>query len=241
MGRILDTVTHPDWWRPILTWPVFSATSYEMVRRLTSQRIRPLTILDVGANVGQFSVACAEFFPDARIDAFEPNPASAERLRKNIARYPQVCVHEHALGVEPGRTSFNVNSHSHSSSMLKLGESHKAAFPHAQEVSRIEVEVKPLDDVLQFERLQSPVLLKLDVQGFEPQVLAGASGSLRHIDYVLVETSFEPLYVGEAHLRDVQAALSSSGFVFDRPLDVLRSPQTGEILQMDALFTKIRT
>jgi FkbM family methyltransferase len=240
MKRILDVLLHPEWWNPICTWPVFSATSYAMVRRLHQQGLSPRTIIDVGANVGQFAVACATIFPAARIYAFEPNPASACLLEKNVSKFTNVTVFTHALGEEQGEATFHINSHSHSSSLLPLGEHHKQAFPQAKEISDIQVPVRRLDDLEDGLMLAAPVLLKLDVQGFEPQVLAGATKVMARTDYVLVESSFKPMYKGEVHFRDLQELLLLRGFTFDRPLDFLKHPKTNEILQMDALFSRLQ-
>jgi FkbM family methyltransferase len=209
-----------------------------MVRRLQHQGISPRTIIDVGANVGQFAVACATIFPAARIYAFEPNPASAGSLEKNVSGFENVTVFTQALGNEQGEAIFHINSHSHSSSLLPLGAYHKEAFPQAKEVSHIRVPILRLDDLEDRLTFEAPVMLKLDVQGFEPQVLAGALKTMARTDYVLVESSFKPLYRGEVHFRELQELLFRHGFAFERPLDFLKHPKTNEILQMDALFSK---
>ena len=179
MRRILDVLLHPEWWGPICTWPIFSATSYALVRRLQHQGISPRTIIDVGANVGQFAVACATIFPAARIYAFEPNPASAGSLEKNVSGFENVTVFTQALGNEQGEAIFHINSHSHSSSLLPLGEYHKEAFPQAKEVSHIQVPVQRLDDLEDRLTFEAPVMLKLDVQGFEHQVRISLLGGNR--------------------------------------------------------------
>ncbi len=81
-------------------------------------------------------------------------------------------------------------------------------------------------------------MLKLDVQGFEPQVLQGASDTLLNVDYVLLESSFRPLYDGEKTFIDILNMLSDRGFEFSRPVGWLEDPRNDEILQMDALFVR---
>jgi hypothetical protein len=86
--------------------------------------------------------------------------------------------------------------------------------------------------------LERPVLLKLDVQGYEPQVLEGATETLNKVDYVLLEASFRPMYVGEKTFMDIARTMEDRGFEFLRPVGWLSDPRNGEVLQIDALFVK---
>ncbi|MDD5329771.1 MAG: FkbM family methyltransferase [Sulfuricella sp.] len=219
-------------------WPKFSLTSFTMVSGLRAQGLMPETVIDVGANVGQFAVASAKFFPKSRIYSFEPNPPCARQLKKNVAGLGNVTTYELALGEEEGEVEFHVNSHSHSSSILPLAPSHLQAFPDAREHSRIRVEVSTLDRIFGDIDLQRPALLKLDVQGYELQVLQGGSGLLTRVDYVLLEASFRPMYQGEPVFMDIEKKMREFGFQFLRPVGFLRAPDTGEFLQMDALFQR---
>lgn len=222
-----------------LTWPKFSLTSYQMVRGLYQQGIRPQTVIDVGANVGQFAVACSRWFPSAEIFAFEPNPQCAARLTSNLRGVRKVSIFPVALGNEEGIAKFHVNAHTHSSSVLPLGERHCSAFPEATETETIEVKINRLDALLSESQMQGPVLLKLDVQGYEVEVLKGAQAVLRRVDYLVVEMSFEPMYEGEITFRDGMQLVEGYGFRFVRPVGFLRHPKTDEILQMDALFQPV--
>src|ERR671933_427952 len=84
--------------KAFVTWPTFSITSFNVVSRLANHSIRPRTVLDVGANVGQFAVASAKLLPDAQVHSFEPVPKSVERLRKNVSGLKNVIVYPFALG-----------------------------------------------------------------------------------------------------------------------------------------------
>src|SRR5215213_6191707 len=193
----LSLLEDPHSLRALATWPKFSVTSYFMVSRLLKQGVAPRTVVDVGANVGQFAVASAKLFPKAQVYSFEPVPECADELRKNVARLGHVTVHPFALGEEEGTVSFHVNAYSLSSSLLPLAESHREAFPEAREERTIEVEVSTLDRVFAKMKLERPVLIKLDVQGYEAQVLRGGEETLQRADYVVMEASFSAMYEGE--------------------------------------------
>lgn len=229
---------NPRAWNALLSWPTFSITSYRMVSSLMRQGLIPKTVIDVGANVGQFAVACAKSLADVTVHSFEPLPECVVKLKQNVARFRSVHVYPIALGGQRGEAMFHVNSHSHSSSILELGERHRKAFPHAREIETIKVPLSTLDREMALVSLERPVLLKLDVQGYEPQVLEGASETLKRLDYVLLEASFRPMYQGERTFMEIARMMEQRGFKFLRPIAWLNDPQSGEVLQTDALFVR---
>ncbi|MHC4184137.1 MAG: FkbM family methyltransferase [Planctomycetota bacterium] len=198
----------------------------------------PKTVLDVGGNVGQFAIASAKLFKVIQVYSFEPVPELVESLRKNVARFGNVTVYPIALGDRAGEMTFHVNSHSHSSSALSLTQAHRDAFPDAQEIETISVRVSTLDKVFENIEFKCPVLLKLDVQGYEAKTLHGGIETLKRIDYVLLETSFRPMYEGESIFRDLLKIMESQDFRFARPVGWLTAPSNGEVIQMDALFVR---
>jgi FkbM family methyltransferase len=213
-------------------------TSYRMVSSLMRQGVIPKSVVDVGANVGQFAVACAKIFPGITVHSFEPLPNCLKQLKRNVLRLGGVLIYPVALGAECGEVTMHVNSHSHSSSILALGERHRRAFPDAREIDVIKVKMSTLDVEMKPISLERPVLLKLDVQGYEPQVLEGAVETLKRVDHVLLEASFRPLYEGERTFMDIARTMQDRGFRFLRPVGWLDDPNTGETLQMDALFVR---
>lgn len=210
-----------------------------MVRGLREQGIRPATVLDVGANKGQFTVAMCELLGPVHVHSFEPLPDMSVKLSRACARYPYVDVYRLALGSAPGRATFHVNAHSQASSLLNIGQRHRAAFPDAVPTSTVDVEVARLDDVVEPTSLASPALLKIDTQGYETEVLDGASRSLEHIEWLIAELSFLPLYEGERSFLEVLEILRVRGFRFERPVGALKHPATGEYLQIDSLFRRL--
>jgi FkbM family methyltransferase len=225
--------------KAMATWPKFSVTSYLMVSRLAKQNVLPRTVLDVGANVGQFAVAAAKLFPNVQIYSFEPVPDCAERLRTNVSRFKNIVIYPFALGETEGQVPFRVNTHSHSSSALPLARAHREAFPQARETQVIDVKLSTMDKVFASVEFQRPVLLKLDVQGYETQTLRGGVETLKRVDYVVLEASFKPLYEGEPLFMDIVRMMEEWGFRFERPVGWLEAPRSGEILQVDALFVRM--
>lgn len=238
MNNLGYFVSTPSAWYAFLSWSKFSLTSHRMISSLIRQGIRAKTVIDVGANVGQFAVACAKLFPSVAVHSFEPIPDCVGKLNRNVKRLSGVHVYSVALGEHSGDVMFHVNSHRHSSSVLTLGERHRCAFPYAREIATIKVPLSTLDLEMASVSLERPVLLKLDVQGYESQVLEGAPETLKRVDYILLEASFRPLYEGERTFMEIARTLEKQGFEFVRPVGWLNDPRTGEVLQMDALFEK---
>ncbi|HLH75233.1 MAG TPA: FkbM family methyltransferase [Candidatus Binataceae bacterium] len=226
--------------RALCKWPKFSLTSFRMVDALRRQNIHPQTVIDVGANAGQFAVAAVKLLAPSKLYAFEPIPQVWEQLKRNTASLPQVEAHSLALGEAAGERQFHLNAHSHSSSLLPLGQGHREAFPNAREVGSILIKVSTLDQFFGSLELPPPVLLKLDVQGYEAKVIAGASAMLARVRWVIAETSLRPLYDGEPLFLDLVEIMAQTGFKFLRPVGWLTEPRSSEILQLDALFERAR-
>lgn len=224
----------------LMSWPTFSLSSYSIVSSLKRHAITPRTVLDIGANRGQFAVAAAKLFPGVQVHSFEPLPDCVMRLRRNVRNLDNVAVYALALGDSLSEQQLHVNSHRHASSILPLAKGHRLAFPQARELNTIPIHVSTLDTVFSEKKLDQPCLLKLDVQGYEAHVLRGGEHTLKRVDYVVVETSFTPMYEGETLFMDLVGFMDKHGFRFLYPVGWLVDPKTDEVLQIDALFARQR-
>lgn len=195
----------------------------------------PQSVLDVGANKGQFSLAVRSLFPGTIIHAFEPLPAAADTYARVFADDPLVHLHRVAIGAERARVPFYVTDRADSSSLLRPGAGQEAAFGVVQ-TSEIEVDVVPLADVVDLSTLPRPLMLKIDVQGAELQVLRGIA-DLGSIDVVYVEASFVELYEGQALFDEVRDHLTAHGFRFERTFHEDHTKEFGRT-QADCLFVR---
>lgn len=196
------------------------------------------TLIDVGAHSGEFSSAMHAVVPDAHIYAFEPLPECRERLMKRLGGNGTVEHFPVAIGDSSGTIEFWRSSFAKASSALRMSPLHQSAFPWSAKNDRITVPMDTLDHCIGDRDLPGKVFLKIDVQGYEDRVLKGATQVLRRVDYVLVETSFRPLYEGEAQFHEIYDMLRQAGLMYAGNMEQLLSPEDGSVLQADALFVR---
>lgn len=195
------------------------------------------TIIDAGANQGQFAIAANYFYPGVHIHSFEPLPKVFPILERNTGRFTNIKTYNVALGNSSGMLEFYSNDYSHASSALQVSTLQQNMLPKTGNVKRIEIPVQRLDDLRPHLNFHAPVLLKMDVQGFEKEVLKGANNSLQQIDYLLFETSFIPMYDGEPLFDEMHQFVKELGFEFIAPVGFFQTEKL-QILQMDLLYKR---
>jgi len=226
-GKAFRAALHPPYWRAIAHAVV---PTTEHAPALAS--IEPATVIDVGANKGQFSSFAASRWPKARILAFEPLPRPAGRYRRVLG--DRATLFTCALGAAEARLEMHVASREDSSSLLSLGDRQKSVF-HMDEVATVPVDVRRLDSVLDG-LVTAPALLKVDVQGYEYEVLEGLGNLIGYIEWIFVETSFVELYAGQHLHDDVAALLAELGY--ELTLEHNATLDGGQKVQADILFRK---
>lgn len=194
------------------------------------------TVLDVGANRGQFALFALQRFPEARVVSFEPLPGARAKLMRTVPG-ERLRVIGAAAGETRTTAAFHVSRRDYSSSLLPVSARQTEEFPGTGEIEQIDVDVVRLDEVLDAGDLVEPVLLKIDVQGAELATLAGAEGILPRVSEVLVECSFVALYEGQALADEVVCHLRDRDFRLAGVYSILRG-EDGSCIQADLLFRR---
>jgi FkbM family methyltransferase len=195
------------------------------------------TVVDIGANRGQFALCCRRLFPGARIFSFEPLEAPASTFRRVFAGDERTRLVQSAIGMTTGTATMHVSRWDVSSSLLPIGQAQHDNFPLTEEARQETVTVSPLSAHLSADSLGSRSLLKLDVQGFELTVLQGCADLLDRFQYVYVEASFIELYVGQALATQVISHLLERGFQL-RCVANLSHGKSPHPIQADFLFAR---
>lgn len=160
-------------------------------------------IIDAGANFGLASYFFRRIYPNAKIEAFEPNPALADILQLNVDRNgwsDSISVHRMAVSDRDGQASFFASPSQDAASSLFAGR----APADSQELCIPTVDIRSL--------LDRPVtLLKIDVEGAEADVFRAAGDKLRACETIIGETHGID---GSNTLLPVLTALESAGFTW---------------------------
>jgi len=196
-------------------------------------------VADVGANRGQFSLVCRRLRPGARIVAFEPLAGPAAAYRALFGGDPGVRLHACALAPQRGEMTMHISGREDSSSLLPISTLQSENFPGTESVGSASVPVGPLSDFVGEADLGERNLLKIDVQGFELEVLKSAGALLPRFDWIYAECSFVPLYEGQALAEEVTAFLAGQGFGLRGRFNQACG-KDGGLLQADLLFEKTR-
>ncbi|AYE95600.1 FkbM family methyltransferase [Mycobacterium paragordonae] len=209
-----------------------------LVNQLESHQVD--VVLDVGANSGQYASSLREAKFERRIISFEPLSTPFSVLKKRATKDPFWECRKCALGDMDGTIRVNVagNAGHASSSVLPMLAGHQEACPEANYIGAEEVPIHRLDsvapDILQ---PKDVTFLKIDVQGFERQVLAGGRSTVHHHCVGMqLELSFLPLYEGGMLIREAFDVAYSLGFTLTGLLPGFTDVRNGRMLQADGIF-----
>lgn len=199
---------------------------FETLRRAKSRGFAPSLVFDIGASNGQWTRECLCTFDGARYVLVDPLECNREALRSMAAHDDRITVWHGAAGASPGR--LQIYEHGDQSSLLASQEFSGPART---------VEVGTVD--LLFESQggsRAPVLLKADVQGYELEVLRGASRCLQSAEMLVLEVSYRRMYRDSALAHEIIAYVGDRGFRIYDVCSYLQRPADRELVQSDLVF-----
>lgn len=196
------------------------------------------TIVDVGANLGQFVKKIVKVLPHSKVLCFEPLPEEFQKLKRIFKNNPNFSIKNYALGNSTGKMYFHKSKFSPSSSVLNMSDIHKFNFPFTSASIQIEVMMEKLDNFLSEIDPDEKTLVKIDVQGYESEVISGGEQVIRKSKVLLIEVSFRELYNGQKLFDDLYPRLRELGYRYKGSFNNVYSNLNGEILQGDSVFVK---
>lgn len=202
------------------------------------------TLLDCGANEGQYVDGLRKAGWNGRIYSFEPLREAYSKLRSKAEGGGGLWqAFPIALGDMNGESAIQIAGNSVSSSLLQFSDVFKSLRPDASPVGTETVHVRRLDDFLQEENLviEGSLMLKLDVQGFELAVLRGAEETLKNVSLLQCELALIPSYEGAPTFSEVRDYLFERGFVLAHIIDGHSNHLTGELREVDGIFLNTRS
>ena len=218
----------------------FSDTPFKSIsRKLDNLQIK--SVIDVGANVGQFGIDIRRYGFEGQIISYEPVQKAFNTLSLTAQKYQPWKVFQLGLGADESELSINVSGNAGlSSSILKMGTMHLDNFPDSATVSIEKIKISTIDQQLKILEIKpEEVMLKLDVQGYESEVLKGASQSISKIPLCYLEVSIIPMYEGEITFLPIIMELSRFGH---EVIDIFRGTKSkdGQLLQIDILTALVK-
>jgi len=198
-------------------------------------------VLDVGANEGQFAKEIRKAGYAGKIISFEPLSKAHAELLQASGKDSNWHIHPRcALGDYNGKIEINIAGNSVSSSILPMLESHRIAAPESAYEGKEMVALHTLDTIAgQYLSIANAPFLKIDTQGFEWNILKGATQTLPIFKGVLLELSLVPLYDGQHLWREMLDWLEAKGFILWSLQPGFTDLTVGRTLQFDGIFFRI--
>lgn len=198
------------------------------------------SVVDIGANKGQFALLSRKLFPTAIVYSFEPLESARHIFSRIFSSEKRVKLYGYAIGDNNAEMMIHVSKEADSSSLLPISELQNKIYPGTYEVAQEKIKVATLDSMLKVDDINSPALLKIDVQGFESSTLAGCANLLRYFNVIYIELSFMELYRGQALADEIIYYLHQHNFSLGGIYNVSYDAM-GKAVQADFLFNNMAT
>ncbi|MCE5291994.1 MAG: FkbM family methyltransferase [Nocardiaceae bacterium] len=197
------------------------------------------TVVDVGANIGQYGRYLRSAGYGGRIISVEPLSDAFAQLSRAAQSDPTWDVLHAAVSSDEGEVTINRSANSVSSSILAPLDAHLDAASESRIVGRETVRSVTVDGLLRdFGVNARQTMLKIDVQGFEADVLDGAEATLSSVGGLQIELSVIPLYDGSTTLLDMLCRLTESGLDLWMLEPGFSDAKSLRMLQCDGVFLR---
>ncbi len=216
------------------------ALNAQLVTILQHHRID--TVLDVGANVGQYGQRLRDWGYHGRIVSFEPLSDAHAQLSERAVNDPHWSVAPPmAIGAGDGEVEIQVSAEADMSSILPQNTTLQEISPSSAIEKTETVAIRRLDSIVSdFIGDDDRLFLKIDTQGFEPQILDGAEALIARLVGIQLEMSLVPLYEGAVDYRSMIERLAATGFEPHLILPGYFERKLARQLEIDGVFIQSR-
>jgi FkbM family methyltransferase len=200
--------------------------------------IQPKYLCDIGANAGNWTYVLSQMNPALEhVVFFEPQSQYQEKLQS--LSLPRVTKVVYPCGLGEREEKLLIKGGTASASFLDSEQQNKY-FPNSisqKQQEQEEVEIRILDAIYASDNLPIPDVIKLDVQGFELEVLKGSINLLKKSKYLVIELSFRQFYRDQPYLWEIIKLLEENKYIMvGKGFEWRYHENRSEILQMDAIF-----
>lgn len=215
------------------------ATSEELRRIKLFEHYNIDLVFDIGANKGQYALGIMDAGYNHKIVSFEPLSAAHSAIAAASKKHNNWTVAPRcAIGSQKQEIEINISANSVSSTLLNMLDTHLEGAPESKIIGKEKVQVYPLDEIgANYTAGSINIFLKIDVQGFEQEVLKGAQTMLDKAKGVEMEISLVPLYENQSWLlAEILEYMTKKGFVLTSIVPAFTDPKTGKVLQCNGIF-----
>lgn len=196
-------------------------------------------VFDIGANKGQYAKGIMDNGYTGHIVSFEPLSAVHQKLSREASGHARWTVADRcAVGSNTGEAVIHIAANSVSSTLSNMLSSHTEGAPESAIVSSEKVQVETLDHLAaKYAKKEDRLFIKIDVEGFEEEVLKGGQDTLARAIGVEMEISIVPLYENQNFLLPVVLNyMQEKGFTLVSITTGFTDFKTGEVLQCNGIF-----
>jgi len=225
----------------IIRYPARDSFRWELMHLL--RRLDINCVLDVGANHGQYARLLRDWGYRGDIVSFEPVPEVFAALRQSMAGDPRWRGHPWALGEAEGELELNVaNGDAQASSFLTFNEEGPVRWGEDHRVARsVRVPVRRLDAVLDdvtAHIASRRIYLKLDTQGFDLRVVAGAGARMDEVLALQTEIAACHFYEGMTSIGDALNRYRDLGFAITGMYPESRKLDGLQVVEFDCVMMR---
>ena len=193
------------------------------------------TVLDIGSNKGQFILLIKKLYKNKIFYSFEPIREILEKQKKFFKDKRNLFFYNIGIGKKSEKKRFYITNRKDSSSFLKVERKIKDNEDYRVEEERI-ITIKSLDKIMSKKKLLGPILMKIDVQGFELEVLKGSYSTLKKIKYIIIEVSNDEIYFKQPLANEIIKYLNSNNFMIIKKSSIPTNIRKSNLSQIDILF-----
>jgi FkbM family methyltransferase len=196
--------------------------------------------MDIGANVGDITISALNSFPEAQVICFEPVKSTFDELSNRLIPYlERVHLYNCALSNSVGKGEINITNYPGANSIMPQAKLHQTCNPHVHEIGKEPISLVCLDDISDRFPCHDIDIMKIDVEGFEVNVLNGGTKFIAdHVDLIIIEISLmRDISLEEQSVFDIFEFMKKAGFCLVNVFDVHHTENESVMLaQMDCVF-----
>lgn len=196
------------------------------------------SVVDIGAHNGQFALISKYKFKQIKIFSFDPLIESEKKYKNNLTNKNNCFFFNYAIGNKNMNSKINISKKNDSSSILTITKKQTEIFKNTKKIGVQNIKIRKLNFFLKKKDLKRNCLLKIDVQGYELNVLKGCEDYINCFKYIYIECSYIKLYARQALFNEINNWLNNKNFYLKDKFNTLYD-DSGKPVQADFFYENL--